>query len=279
MPPSSDNKENRYQTIRFYGPRPYKVAVLHGGPGAPGYMAPVARRLSADIGVLEPLQTASSLEGQIEELKDQLVLNAEPPIALIGSSWGAVLALFTAARKEIAIEKLILIGSAVFDAENSARIEGIRLSRLDDAKRRRFEEIKAALSDPDIKNEAETAREWGDIFFHTDVYDPMTTTMEVMEVQYEINEKVWPEFTVLRDKPGYLKNKFSEIDVPTVVIHGDYDPHPIEGIRPFLESCIKDIRFYILTNCGHYPWMERYAERQFYKILRKEIINQLPPAY
>jgi pimeloyl-ACP methyl ester carboxylesterase len=234
-------------------------------------MASVARELSKKRGILEPLQTKDSLEGQIMELRDQLTEHADLPVSLIGSSWGAVLTLFTAARKEINVEKLILIGSAVFDAESSARIEGIRMSRLDDNKRRRLEEIKIKLKKTKNGDNTRVAEEWGDIFFHTDVYDPLITDLEVIEVQYELSVKVWNEFTVLRDRPGYLKNEFSKIDVPTVVIHGDYDPHPIEGIRPFLESCIEDIRFHILPRCGHYPWIERYAREKFFDILDREI--------
>ncbi len=259
------------ETVRKYSRPPYKIAVLHGGPGAPGYMAAVARELSDIVGVIEPLQTENSLMAQIEELEKQLANHADPPVILIGSSWGAVLALFTAARKEIKIDKLILIGSAVFDAESSSRIEGIRMSRLDDKKRRQLDTIRTELDDPDNRDKAKVAKEWGDIFFHTDVYDPIITDLEVIEVQYDINVKVWGEFVILRDTPEFLKREFSKIDVPTVVIHGDYDPHPIEGIRPFLESCLKDVRFHILPRCGHYPWIERHAQCQFYEILRKEI--------
>lgn len=259
------------ETVRKYGEPPYKIAVLHGGPGAPGYMAAVARELSKNRGVLEPLQTRDSVAGQIDELIEQLTEHTGLPVTLIGSSWGAVLALLTAARKGVELEKLILIGSAVFDAESSARIEGIRLSRLSDEKRQRLEEIKSELNNPDNKEKARTAEEWGDIFFHTDVYDPVITDLEVIEVQYELNSKVWNEFKVLRDRPGYLESEFSKIDIPAVVIHGDYDPHPIEGIRPFLEKCIKDIKFYMLPKCGHYPWIERHARKRFFEILENEL--------
>src|SRR5712692_10060037 len=53
------------QNLRLYGQSPFTVAVLHGGPGAPGTMAPVARELATEWGVLEPLQTADSLDGQV----------------------------------------------------------------------------------------------------------------------------------------------------------------------------------------------------------------------
>ena len=55
--------------MRTYGHPATSVAVIHGGPGAAGEMTPVARELSADRGVLEPLQTAATLRGQIDELR------------------------------------------------------------------------------------------------------------------------------------------------------------------------------------------------------------------
>ena len=42
-------------------------------------MAPVARELSSNWGVLEPLQTADSLEGQVQELRIILEKNADLP--------------------------------------------------------------------------------------------------------------------------------------------------------------------------------------------------------
>jgi hypothetical protein len=54
------------KNLRKYGKSPFNVAVIHGGPGAPGEMAPVARELSSGWGVLEPFQTVSFLEGQVK---------------------------------------------------------------------------------------------------------------------------------------------------------------------------------------------------------------------
>lgn len=42
------------KNLRKYANEPFKIAVIHGGPGAPGEMAPVARELSSVRGVLEP---------------------------------------------------------------------------------------------------------------------------------------------------------------------------------------------------------------------------------
>ena len=53
------------ENFRMHGLAPYGVAVVHGGPGAEGEMRPVARKLSVDRGVLEPLQTETSVNGQL----------------------------------------------------------------------------------------------------------------------------------------------------------------------------------------------------------------------
>jgi len=249
--------------VRIYGDAPFKVAVLHGGPGAPGYMAPVARELARTMGVIEPLQTKNTLEGQIEELREQVTTNADVPVTLIGSSWGAVLALFFAAREPQSVRKLILIGSAVFDAENSSRIEGIRMGRLDEKRRRRYADIMSRMETASADERQRLMDEWGEMLFDTDV--------EIIEVQHEVFAGVWPDFVALRDRPGYLEREFSNIKASAAVIHGDYDPHPIEGIRPFLEKCLPQVRFYMLSRCGHYPWIEGNARDSFFEILHHEI--------
>src|SRR5690349_13350188 len=104
-------------TTRKYGNPPFTVAALHGGPGAPGYMFLLAKELARKISVLEPLQSRDSIQGQIEELKEQLLAEGPGPYALIASSWGAVLALLFTAKNPALVKKLILIGCATFDAQ------------------------------------------------------------------------------------------------------------------------------------------------------------------
>jgi pimeloyl-ACP methyl ester carboxylesterase len=96
---------------RTYGSAPYTVAVVHGGPGAAGEMAPVARELAHDRGILEPLQTATSLEGQVEELRVTLASYTALPVVLIGFSWGAWLSYIVAARYPALVRKLLLVAA------------------------------------------------------------------------------------------------------------------------------------------------------------------------
>jgi pimeloyl-ACP methyl ester carboxylesterase len=83
---------------RTWGNAPFAVAVIHGGPGAAGEMAPVAREISLSQGVIEPFQTEQTVTGQVRELKNVLTDRGDLPVTLIGHSWGAILSFIVTAK-------------------------------------------------------------------------------------------------------------------------------------------------------------------------------------
>jgi pimeloyl-ACP methyl ester carboxylesterase len=258
------------KNLRIYGNRPFSVAVIHGGPGAPGEMAPVARELSIIRGVLEPLQTKASLEGQIEELHDVLEEHADFPVKLIGWSWGAMLGFIFTARYPSFIEKLILIGSGPFEEKYAASIVGDRFVRLSEEERVEVFELIEALNDPATRDKNTPMGRLGGLFSKADTYDSLPHKSEVLEYQHNINDKVWQQAKELRIS-GELLELGWKIRCPVVAIHGDYDPHPAEGVREPLSRVLKDFRFMLLENCGHEPWTERAARDKFYQILENEL--------
>jgi len=130
-----EQRRTPMKNLRAYGKAPFSVAVIHGGPGAGGEMAPVARELASGWGILEPLQTAASLEGQIEELKTVLEKNGDLPVTLIGFSWGAWLSYIFATDYPAIVKKLILIGSGGYEEKYAAGIRETRLNRLSEEDR------------------------------------------------------------------------------------------------------------------------------------------------
>lgn len=60
--------------VRYYGNKPYKVAVIHGGPGAIGSLKYCAEQLEKKIGIgiIEPLQSKYSISELVYELYIQL---------------------------------------------------------------------------------------------------------------------------------------------------------------------------------------------------------------
>jgi len=258
------------KNLRTYGKAPFGVVVIHGGPGAPGHMAPVARELSLDWGVLEPLQTATSLEGQVQESRDVLEKNGDLPVTLIGWSWGAMLSFIFSARYPAFVKKLILVGSGVYEEQYAATTMETRLNRLTEEERREAHSLVEAMNDPTVGDRNTPFARLGDLFTKADAYDPLTLDSEGLEVQYNIYQRVWKDATELRST-GELLRLGKQIQCPVVAIHGDYDPHPPEGIKKPLSAVLGRFQFILLKNCGHMPWIEKEAMGEFYEILKKEL--------
>jgi pimeloyl-ACP methyl ester carboxylesterase len=233
-------------------------------------MAPVARQLSAERGVLEPLQSATSIEGQLQELRTIFMEYGDLPVTLIGSSWGAMLGFMFSARYPETVKKLILVGSGVYEERYAPAIQETRLSRLTEQEREEAQTLMEGLADPVRTDKTGSLARLGALFTKTDAYDPLTLETEVVEHQYQLHQSVWQEARELRSS-GRLLEFGKEIQCPVVAIHGDYDPHPAEGVEKPLAAVVKRFRFVSLTNCGHLPWIEKQARERFYAILKEEL--------
>ena len=284
---------------RRYGSAPFRVAVVHGGPGAAGDMAAVAHELSSDRGVLEPLQTGRSLQAQVVELKRQLQESSDPPITLIGFSWGAWLSLILAAQYPHLVKRLILIGSGPIEQKYIHKIMEKRNSRLSEAEREEAMGILATLEDrnDDIDREKEQEKKealarMGELFRRTDSFDPIECRSNefdliaddsgsfqpgcdgpIVECDPDIYQAVWREASILR-QTGELLELGKKVRCPVIAIHGDFDPHPSVGVREPLQTVLKSFQFVLLEDCGHKPWIEKMAKGKFYSILR-EVLNEV----
>jgi pimeloyl-ACP methyl ester carboxylesterase len=255
---------------RKYGEAPYRVAVVHGGPGAPGEMAPVARELSALCGVLEPLQTADSVDGQVEELKTLLEKNGDLPVTLIGHSWGAWLSYILAARYPSLVKKLALICSGAFEEKYAVSIMSTRLSRLNDEDREEVLSLMAKFESPGDEDMDRLFSRFGRLMEKADSFSLLPADNEVLETDYAINQAVWGQAHEMRTS-GELLKIGKKIRCPVLAIHGDYDPHLPEGVNEPLSGILKKFEFVLLPKCGHYPWLERNARDRFYDMLKQEI--------
>jgi pimeloyl-ACP methyl ester carboxylesterase len=233
-------------------------------------MAPVARELSADWGILEPLQAADSLEGQVQELQAVLTDSANLPVTLIGSSWGAMLGFIVSARFPELVLKLIMVGSPVFDERHAAEIQETRFSRLSEEEWHEAQSLMQLLGDPAYRPKDVPFARLGALFTKADAYDPLTLDIEVMAYQYHVYQRVWGDALELRREDALLELG-KKIKCPVMAIHGDHDPHPAEGVERPLVAVVKDFRFILLDRCGHLPWIERYARDRFYAVLRAEL--------
>jgi pimeloyl-ACP methyl ester carboxylesterase len=262
------------ENLRRYGCEPFNIAVIHGGPGAAGEMAPVARNLAAMAafhGILEPLQTKTSLVAQVKELKYILEKNGNLPMILIGFSWGAWLSFILTAQNPGVVKKLILISAGSFIGEYAGKVQETRLGRLNPGEKKMIEFLDGVLHDPLKKDKNPALAQLGALFAKIDAYDPIEYEPEIIESRFDIFQGVWNDAAELR-KNGQLLELGRAIKCPVTAIHGDYDPHPAEGVKKPLMGILKRFRFILLKNCGHTPWIERQAREKFYEILNDELL-------
>jgi pimeloyl-ACP methyl ester carboxylesterase len=258
------------ENLRRYGNPSFRVALVHGGPGAAGEMAPLALGLTNHIGIIEPFQTKMSVEDQVEELKLILEKNASLPVILVGFSWGAWLSFIVAARYASFVKKLIMIGSPPFEEIYAKPIMEKRISRLEKNEAREAVSLIEKLNNPATRTINQCLERFGKLMFKADSYNPLPYPDEVIHYQHEVYRKVWAEADKLR-KDGILLKYAEKIRCPVVAIHGDYDPHPVEGVQKPLTVTVNDFRLVELKNCGHHPWLEKHARDIFFRILKREL--------
>lgn len=271
MQPVSD--KNSYKNSRVYGEPPFRIAVLHGGPGAGGEMAPVARELASNWSILEPIQTATSLEGQIKELRTVLKGKASLPVSVIGHSWGAWLGFILAARYPTLVKKLILVSSGPYETKYLTMLQESRFARLTQKERAEFQSLVTDLSRAESEYKDEQLARLGALASKADNYDPLVDAKEGADLvgpRGDIFQRVWASAAKMRET-GELLELAEDIRCPVVAIHGDYDPHPAEGVEAPLSRALEDFRFVLIENCGHTPWIERQAREKFYTILREVV--------
>lgn len=262
--------------VRSYGNSGPYIVLLHGGPGAAGEMAPVARNLCSRFRVLEPLQRTSgkvplTVACHVEDLHNVL---REPlqagPVRLVGFSWGAMLALTYAARHPEKTDRVILIGCGTFDKHSRQIYESNIKQRMDNNTLRRIDDIQAQLAvENNRKRRNELFGEFGSIYARLQSYNSSKTDIEeILHFDEKGFRETWADALYHQEK-GIQPAEFTNIQAPVIMIHGDEDPHPGSLIYKSLEKFIRDIKYIELSRCGHKPWIESKAKNEFYIILTK----------
>ncbi len=258
-------------SFRKYGSAPFSLVLLHGGPGAAGELAPVARKLSEYTGVIEALQTIYSIEGLLEETRTIIKDHAQRPVILAGHSWGAWLGVLFTAKYPDLVRKLILVSSAPFEHKYSKQIIDTRMKRIGHKDRITLYKLLNRLKNNQFDSNSLFA-EIGNILEAADICHSSGEKDEGIRYDYKMYESIWPLAVRLRDN-GKLLESMAKINCPVTAVHGDYDAHPAEGVKKPLSENLKDFRFVLLKNCGHNPWKELLAMKEFFDILAKEILS------
>lgn len=249
--------------VRLYGESPYKIVLVHGGPGAIGSLKGFAQELAelSKMGVIEALQSKYTIGELIEELYIQIKDNCSNKVTLIGHSWGAWLGAFFAEKYPELIEHIILIGSGPLEDKYVSEIGTRRLQNLSKEDGAIFQRL--------IDNQAtdEDMEKIPSVFEKSDNYClGNREEHKADKTDSEMYNKVWSEAAKLRTS-GKLLASFQNIKCKIYLIQGQADPHPVKGVTVPLQENGVSCETYVLEKCGHSPFMERYAKDELYKIL------------
>lgn len=256
------------------------VIVLHGGPGAVGEAAPLARGLSDKFRVLEPWQRGSGdepltvarhvadLYGLVETERE----DARP--ALVGESWGAMLALAFAAAHPGSAGPLVLVGCGTFDKASRAQLEATLDERTDEKLRRRLEQLDEECPDP-----GERLVKLHELTEPLYLHDPIGADEEEPETppfDARAHDETWSDMLRLQEE-GVYPAAFSAITSPVLILHGEYDPHPGRMIRDSLARYLPQLEYRELERCGHQPWLEKWARDEFFAVLEEWLSRHARP--
>jgi pimeloyl-ACP methyl ester carboxylesterase len=264
---------NRTIEVRLHGAAGPEVVVLHGGPGAAGSVTSLARDLSNDFRVLEPLQRRSgdvplTVHGHVEDL----AAVAPERSALVGWSWGAMLALSFAAAHPGRVRSLVLVGCGSYDEASRAVFERMMTQRVGGEDQARIEELWQAFDAAAEPAERDACLgELGRAYGKVQSVDLLWDDDEV-DADARGYEETWTDVLRLQ-REGVEPAAFASIKAPVLMLHGDEDPHPGLMIFDSLRPHIPHIEYVGFEHCGHRPWLERRCREQFLEALRDWLLT------
>jgi pimeloyl-ACP methyl ester carboxylesterase len=251
------------------------VIVLHGGPGAAGSAVELALGLSDGFAVIEPWQRGSggrellTVARHAADLHNVVlsICNGVPP-ALVGESWGAMLALVYAAEYPCDAGPIVLVGCGTFDKKSRAVAVKIREERIAEYVAQHPEhagDLDLSLHDRIMK--------WHDM---TDTYQPVPLAEDAATEPFDAkaHTESWEDMIRCQDI-GLYPDAFSKISSPVIMLHGSYDPHPGEMIRDSLRSVLPQLEYREFDRCGHQPAIEKHARDEFFTVMRGWLVDKL----
>jgi len=261
-------------SVRTYGSGSRVVVLLHGGPGAPGYMAPLARALAADFRILEPLQRpAGDVPLSVAQHVADLAAVAPERAVLVGSSWGAMLALSYASVHPSRVRALVLIGCGTYDTDSRAAYRRAMDTRLGQGGLAEIEALKAKLNATiDMEEREGLFDAIGDLSTRIQCHDPLTTEFEVVRSDARGHEETWND-AMRQQERGIEPAAFAAIEGRVLMLHGAEDPHPGRPTRDTLRAHVPQLEYVEFERCGHLPWVERHAREPFLELLRARLLK------
>ncbi len=271
--------------VRSVGQGP-PLVLLHGGPDFDtSYLLPDLDRLQDRFRLISYDQRGRgrsaqgvrpqdvSLSSDLEDLDRVRRHFGLEKMALLGHSWGAVLALEYALRHPERVSRLVLMNPAPASASDVAVLrKSYRESLGADFERQRAIVEGAAYRAGDPEAVAARYRiHFEHALYRSEDYEKLMAAMKAAFIRQGsagILEARAIEDRLMQDTwnvPGYdLTPRLRELRIPTLVVTGDHDFIPVE-VAEHIARAIPGAKLVVIPKCGHFSYLEAPDE------VRKEL--------
>ncbi|MEO8287278.1 MAG: alpha/beta fold hydrolase [Chloroflexota bacterium] len=261
------------------------VIVLHGGPDFDhSYFLPDLDRLSDSYQLIYYDQRGRgksadnvqpedvTIQSEIDDLERLREYFGLDKVALLGHSWGGLLAMEYAIRHPDRVSHLILVNTAPASRDDYLLFRQERRKRTPD----NVEKLQAMSATTGYREgDPDTVAAYYRIHFKGAIRQPehleqvvgtlrASFTKDGILKAWEIEQRLMGE-TWLSSEYDLLPD-LRQLNMPALIIHGEDDFIPVECANHIVDA-IPGARFALLRECGHYSYIESPDE------VRKEIAD------
>jgi proline iminopeptidase len=217
-----------------------RALLVHGGPGVPDSLGPLATELEP---LFDCAGYAQRPHRDIPAFVEEALGHLRPPSWVIGHSWGGRLALEVARAAPADVLGLILIGSLGACGDGGWKAAAPRLTaRLSDEERETLGQAAPADALSII---------WPGYFARPEQAPPYpgwVVDTETADAVY-----AWAqEHADRNDLPDALR----AFERPALILHGAFDHIPLAALEE-TAALFADGELRVLEGVGHFPWLER----------------------
>jgi proline iminopeptidase len=250
------------------------IVVLHGGPDFDHtYLLPDLDSLSERFRLIYYDQrgrgrsaadvrpedvTLRSEIADLERVREYFRLDT---VAVLGHSWGGLLAMEYALRHPDRVSHLVLMNSGPASSDDYELFRRERMKRTPAD----MEELRARSSEPAFRaGDPDTVTAYYRVHFRSALKDAkdLERLLQSLKASFtregilrarEIERRLYGETWLSSDYS--LHPTLQRLRIPTLVIHGDHDFLPRECATHIARS-ISGARLVLLSSCGHFAYLE-----------------------
>jgi len=249
------------------------IIVIHGGPGlSQDYLLPqMASLKEKSLVVFYDQRGCGRSTGKINAHTIQIKTFIEDleairkffdfkKVTILGHSWGGFLALEYVITHPEVVDKLILLNTSPASSEDFS----LGMKEIDKRLSSSQKELQALQKSVGFsKKDTATVEKYFQIMFEKYFFDPkkvcllhLSMTPKAARNGFKVSEIFGQNFY---KKPFNLYPELEKLQIPTLIIHGDFDPVPLSSAKK-LHKSIKGSKFILIKNCGHFPYIEKPIE-------------------